>query len=86
MDFLFCIFYVRVGKQVGNLSVASLSHIFQSLPSVVIVVVVVGQRTKTMSRKTLKCITKLKWQCKKAKWPLEDGSKSKRVPEDYTTK
>lgn len=60
MDFLFCIFYVRVGKQVGNLSVASLSHIFQSLPSVVIVVVVVGQRTKTMNRKTLKCITKLK--------------------------
>lgn len=59
MDFLFCIFYVRVGKQVGNLSVASLSHIFQSLPSSV-VVVVVGQRTKTMNRKTLKCITKLK--------------------------
>lgn len=56
MDFLFCIFYVEV----GNLSVASLSHIFQSLPSVVIVVVVVGQRTKTMNRKTLKCITKLK--------------------------
>lgn len=56
MDFLFCIFYVEV----GNLSVARLSHIFQSLPSVVIVVVVVGQRTKTMSRKTLKCITKLK--------------------------
>lgn len=83
MDFLFCIFYVEV----GNLSVASLSHIFQSLPSsVVVVVVVVGQRTKTMSRKTLKCITKLKWQCKKAKWPLEDGSKSKQVPEDYTTK
>lgn len=60
MDLLFCIFYVEVGKQVGNLSVASLSHIFQSLPSVVIVVVVVGQRTKTMNRKTLKCITKLK--------------------------
>lgn len=61
MDFLFCIFYVEVGKQVGNLSVARLSHIFQSLPSVVVVVVVVvGQRTKTMSRKTLKCITKLK--------------------------
>lgn len=56
MDFLFCIFYVEV----GNLSVARLSHIFQSLPSVVVVVVVVGQRTKTMSRKTLKCITKLK--------------------------
>lgn len=55
MDFLFCIFYVEV----GNLSVARLSHIFQSLPSSV-VVVVVGQRTKTMSRKTLKCITKLK--------------------------
>lgn len=56
MDLLFCIFYVEV----GNLSVARLSHIFQSLPSVVVVVVVVGQRTKTMSRKTLKCITKLK--------------------------
>lgn len=56
MDFLFCIFYVEV----GNLSVARLSHIFQSLPSVVVVVVVVGQRTKTMNRKTLKCITKLK--------------------------
>lgn len=56
MDLLFCIFYVEV----GNLSVARLSHIFQSLPSVVIVVVVVGQRTKTMNRKTLKCITKLK--------------------------
>lgn len=59
MDLLFCIFYVEVGKQVGNLSVARLSHIFQSLPSSV-VVVVVGQRTKTMNRKTLKCITKLK--------------------------
>lgn len=56
MDFLFCIFYVEV----GNLSVARLSHIFQSLPIVVVVVVVVGQRTKTMNRKTLKCITKLK--------------------------
>lgn len=55
MDLLFCIFYVEV----GNLSVARLSHIFQSLPSSV-VVVVVGQRTKTMNRKTLKCITKLK--------------------------